>query len=185
MGLESLLARLEEDQIPATPKDEVQPLEHLEHQRTREVFQEKPLQNKPGTPDTPRTPEIQQGWPDISKPDPAALAHPLMPGVSAEFAARLSAEDLDDIKAGDIPVKTVQAFEAAAIAREAEDLKEFFEEHAGILEYDAGLPRAEAQLKAAKLTATLAKRYGYGWASPVRGAQGIPRVAAAVDRRSR
>ena len=44
-------------------------------------------------------------------------------------------------------MKTVQVFEAAAVAREAEDLKEFFEEHAGILEYDAGLPRAEAQLK--------------------------------------
>ena len=42
---------------------------------------------------------------------------PNLPGVSAELAARLSAEDLEDIKAGDIPVKTVQAFEQAAIAR--------------------------------------------------------------------
>ena len=75
MGLESLLARLE-GQIPATPKEEVQPLEHMEHQGTREVFQGKPLQNKPGTPNTPRTPEIQQGWPDISKPDLAVLAAP-------------------------------------------------------------------------------------------------------------
>jgi len=49
----------------------------------------------------------------------AALASPDLPGVSPKFAARLSAEDLEDIKAGDIPVKTVQALEAAAIAREA------------------------------------------------------------------
>jgi hypothetical protein len=51
----------------------------------------------------------------------AALAHPDLPGVSPEFAARLSAEDLGDIAAGDIPVGTVQAIEGAAIAREAED----------------------------------------------------------------
>ena len=59
----------------------------------------KPLQNKPETPDTPRTPEIQQGWPDISKPDLAALAHPDLPGVSPELTARLSAESLKDIAA--------------------------------------------------------------------------------------
>ena len=88
--------------------------------------------------------------------------------------ARLSAEDLEDIKAGDIPVKTVQALEAAAIAREAEALKEFFEEHAGILEYDAGLPRAEAQLKAAKLTATLARNRRYAWASLCEALRGCP-----------
>jgi hypothetical protein len=34
--------------------------------------------------------------------------------------------------------------------RETEDLKEFFEERAGILEYDAGLPRPEAELEAAR-----------------------------------
>ena len=33
-----------------------------------------------------------------------ALAHPNLSGVSPEFAARLSAEDLDDTAAGDIPV---------------------------------------------------------------------------------
>jgi hypothetical protein len=69
----------------------------------------------------------------------AALAHPDLLGVSPKFAARLSTEDLEDIKAGDIPVKTVQAFEAAAVAREA-----------------------EAQLKAAKLTATLARNKSSG-----------------------
>jgi hypothetical protein len=72
------------------------------------VFQENPLQNKPGTPDTPRTPEIQQGWPNIDKPDLAALAAPYLPGVSPKFAAR---EDLEDIATGDIPKATVQAFE--------------------------------------------------------------------------
>ena len=41
--------------------------------------------------------------------------------------ARLSAEDLDDIAAGDTPLGAVQAFEQAAVAREAEDLLEHFE----------------------------------------------------------
>ena len=34
----------------------------------------------------------------------------------------------------------VQAFEAAAISRKAEDLREHFEERAGILEHDAAAP---------------------------------------------
>ncbi|MGH8573668.1 MAG: hypothetical protein ACREX8_14010, partial [Gammaproteobacteria bacterium] len=86
-------------------------------------------------------------------------------GVSPEFAARLSPEDLNDIATGDIPIETVQAFEQAAIAREAEDLKEFFEERAGILEHDAGLPMPEAALEAARITTTLARNRGYLWAS--------------------
>jgi TubC N-terminal docking domain len=102
----------------------------------------------------------------------AALAHPDLPGVSPEFASRLSVEDWEGIAAGNIPVKTVQAFEAAAIAKEAEALKELFEEHAGILEYDAGLRRAEAQLRSAKLTAILAKRYG--WANLYEALKGYP-----------
>ena len=52
-----------------------------------------------------------------------ALARPNLSGISPEFAARLSAEDLEDIATGDIPLDTVQAFEQAAIAREAEDLR--------------------------------------------------------------
>jgi len=48
---------------------------------------------------------------------------------------------------------------------EAEDLREAFDERAGILEYDAGLPKAEAELEAAKMTATRARNRGYGWAS--------------------
>jgi hypothetical protein len=50
---------------------------------------------------------------------------PNLPGVSPDLAARLSAEDLEEIKAGHIPLGTVQQYEQAAIAREAEDLKEF------------------------------------------------------------
>jgi hypothetical protein len=95
----------------------------------------------------------------------AALAHLDLPGVPPEFAAPLSAEDLEDIKAGDIPLGTVQAFEAAAIAREAEDLREAFEERASILQFDAGLPRPDAELQAARITASLARNRGYLWAS--------------------
>lgn len=52
----------------------------------------------------------------------AALAHPNLPGVSPELVARLSAEDLADTAAGDIPVKTVQAFEQAAAPRRQRSL---------------------------------------------------------------
>jgi hypothetical protein len=46
-----------------------------------------------------------------------------MPHVSLDATLpNVSAEDLNDIAAGDIPLATVQAFEAAAIARETEDL---------------------------------------------------------------
>jgi hypothetical protein len=86
-------------------------------------------------------------------------------GVSPEFAARLSAEDLADIAAGDIPLGTVQAFEAAAIAREVDDLEEFFEERNAILEHDAGLRRANAEAEAARIVATYARNRGYLWAS--------------------
>jgi len=92
-----------------------------------------------------------------------------LPGISPEFAARLSVSALADIAAGDIPLAQVQAFEEAAIAREVGDLREFFEERAGILEHDAGLPRPQAELEAARMTATLARNRGYLWAS-LRGA---------------
>jgi hypothetical protein len=95
----------------------------------------------------------------------AALASPSLSGTTPEFAARLSAEDLEDIAASDIPLGTVQAFEQAAIAREAKDLKEAFEERAGILEFSAGMLRPEAELEAARITATLARNRGYLWAS--------------------
>ncbi|MGH8584655.1 MAG: hypothetical protein ACREWE_00170 [Gammaproteobacteria bacterium] len=52
-----------------------------------------------------------------------------------------------------------------AAPAEVEDLKEFFEERSAILEYDAGLPRPEAELEAARITATLARNRGYLWVS--------------------
>ena len=88
--------------------------------------------------------------------------------VSSEFAARLSAGDLNDIAAGDIPLETVQAFEAAAIARKAEDLKEFFEERAGVLEFDAGLPRPEAEIEAARKGRTVVRQSHFTGAPEVK-----------------
>jgi hypothetical protein len=81
---------------------------------------------------------------------------PNLSGVSPEFAARLSAEDLEDIKAGDNP---------EPVTAETEGLQAFFEEHAGILEYDAGLSRTEAEREAAKIAAILARNRGHLWAS--------------------
>jgi len=54
---------------------------------------------------------------------------------------------------------------ASQAADEAEDLREFFDESAGIMEHDAGLPRPEAQIEAARMTATLARNRKYLWAS--------------------
>ena len=50
-------------------------------------------------------------------------------------------------------------------AEGAEDLREHFEERAGILEYDAGLPRAQAELEAARITVTYARNCCCQWAS--------------------
>ena len=60
---------------------------------------------------------------------------------------------------------TVQAYEQATIAREAEDLREHFEERAGILEHEGGMPRPEAELEAARITATYARNKSYLWTS--------------------
>jgi hypothetical protein len=51
----------------------------------------------------------------------AALAQANPPGISPEFAARLSPEDLADIASGDLAPETVQQYEQAAVAREAEN----------------------------------------------------------------
>lgn len=106
-------------------------------------------------------PLLREHKPDIL----AALAHTNLSRVSPEFA---------DIAAGDIPMGTVQAFEQAAIAREAEDLREFFEERAGILEYDGGLPRPEAEREAGRITATLARNRRYLWTSLRAALAGYP-----------
>ena len=52
--------------------------------------------------------------------------------------------------------------------------RSFLEEGAGILEFDAGLPRAETELEAARITAAYARNRGYLW-QPTGGARGPPR----------
>ncbi|MGH8468552.1 MAG: hypothetical protein ACREVY_06120 [Gammaproteobacteria bacterium] len=69
----------------------------------------------------------------------------------------LSADLLDRLKAHKPAI--------LAFLAEAEDLREHFEERAGILEYDAGLPRLEAELEAARITSTYARNKAYLWAS--------------------
>lgn len=54
---------------------------------------------------------------------------------------------------------------AATVQAETADLREHLEERAGILEYDAGLARPEAELEATKMTATRARNRGYSWAA--------------------
>jgi hypothetical protein len=51
------------------------------------------------------------------------------------------------------------------VTREAEDLRELLEERCGILEHDAGLPRPQAELEAARIMATLARNRGCLWGS--------------------
>lgn len=107
-------------------------------------------------------------------------------GVSPEFAARLSAEDLEDIAVGDILLGTIQAFEQAAIAREAEDLRKHFEERAGIVEHDADLPSPDTEIEAAKITATLARNRGYLWGHEAHGTPALlPVRCARLDREQR
>jgi len=83
---------------------------------------------------------------------------------SPEFRPRLSAEDLADTASGDTP-PAVQAYEDVAIARESQDLREHFEERAGILQHDGGLSKAEAETEAVRITSTYARNQGYLWAS--------------------
>jgi TubC N-terminal docking domain len=105
------------------------------------------------------------------------------PGISPEFAARLSAEDRADLAAGDLAVATVAAFAEAAVAREAEDLREHFMERAGTIEHDAGLPRPEAELEAARLTATFARNRRYLWSSLRQALAEYPELADQVPDR--
>ena len=53
--------------------------------------------------------------------------------------------------------------EPANLADAVEDLREHWAERAAILEYDAGLPRAQAEDEASVMTATLARNRGYPW----------------------
>jgi hypothetical protein len=82
------------------------------------------------------------------------------------------------------PAQEAQAVtgEAAAVATEASDLREFFEERTAILEHDAGLPRPEAE--AARITAMYARNRGSPWASLRAALSRYPVLAAQLpDRR--
>lgn len=66
------------------------------------------------------------------------------------------------------------------ITDQTEDLAEYFNERAAILEYDGGLPRAEAELEAARITATYARNAGYSWASLRMALSAYPELLAAL-----
>jgi hypothetical protein len=73
------------------------------------------------------------------------------------------------------------------VQQEAEDLKEHFEGRVGILER-AGLPKAEAELEAARSTTTLARNRGCLWVSLREALAGytvplalVPDVEGSVD----
>jgi hypothetical protein len=67
---------------------------------------------------------------------------------------------------------------------ETEELREAFEERAGILEHDAGLSRPEAELEAARSTATLARNRGSLWASLRAAFSRYPALLAQVPDRA-
>lgn len=62
-----------------------------------------------------------------------------------------------------------------AIPPAVEDLREFYEERAAILEHDGGLPPEIAETEARKATATLARNRGYPWRA-LREALGDPAI---------
>ena len=66
---------------------------------------------------------------------------------------------------------------------EMEDLREFFEERAAILGFDAGLPRPEGELLAAQITATLARNRRYLLASVRAALADYPVLLAQVPHR--
>jgi hypothetical protein len=65
-----------------------------------------------------------------------------------------------------------------------EDLREHFEERAAILEYEAGLPRPEAEEQARRATALLARNLGAPWAAlrEALGDESLPDTDEPVDR---
>jgi hypothetical protein len=65
-----------------------------------------------------------------------------------------------------------------AVAQEAEDLREAFEERSAILEHDAGLPRRDAEIEAGRITATLARNRRYTWATLREALKGYPTLAS-------
>jgi hypothetical protein len=111
----------------------------------------------------------------------AALARPDPPTLSPDLASRLSPEDLADIAAGDIPLGTIQQYEQAAIAREAEDLREFLEERVGTPSCPAPTPslRLPSSRQPSPETAlTRGHPYGQPWRTiPCSSLRGPPPTA--------
>ncbi len=66
------------------------------------------------------------------------------------------------------------------LAEAVEDLAEHFAERAAILEYDAHLPREQAEAEAAAMTATLARNRGYPWGALRLALASRPDLAAEV-----
>jgi hypothetical protein len=75
-------------------------------------------------------------------------------------------------------INEIHEIRSPTVTREAEDLRELLEERCGILEHDAGLPRPEAELEAARIMATLARNRGYTWASLREALKGYPALAS-------
>lgn len=67
---------------------------------------------------------------------------------------------------------------------EADDLREHFTERAAILEYDAGLSRAQAELEAARMTAALARNRSYSWGALRAAMAACPALQAGILDRS-
>jgi hypothetical protein len=91
----------------------------------------------------------------------AALAHRNPSAVPPNSRPACPPRTWRTSRPGTSPLGTVQAIEAAAVAREAEDLKEFFGERSAILEHDAGLPRADAEAEVTRIGATYVRNRGY------------------------
>jgi hypothetical protein len=110
---------------------------------------------------------------------------PFVSSVSTRVGQKKPVEALRDRgrrrSAGD----RLRVHEQAAIAREVENLREAFEERAAILEYDAGLPRADAEREAARITAAYARNRGCLWASLRAALAGYPPPAVPGARQGR
>lgn len=65
----------------------------------------------------------------------------------------------------------------------ADGLREAFEERAAILEHDAGLSRTQAELEAARMTATKARNRGYTWTALRQALSSCPELLAEIPDR--
>jgi hypothetical protein len=69
------------------------------------------------------------------------------------------------------------------VTEQAEDLAEHFAERAAILEHDANLPREQAEIEAARMTATLARNRAYTWAALRLAFRDYPAIVALLPDR--